>query len=63
MESAGKIRDLQSKFPVKWNREIIVPEQRIKSADQGSVSPDQGRLSGGPICQNGQRDEPLSGLG
>jgi hypothetical protein len=46
MESAGKIRDLQSKFPVKWNREIIVPEQRIKSADQGSVSPDQGRLSG-----------------
>ena len=46
MESAGKIRDLQSKFPVKWNREIIVPEQGIKSADQGSFLPDQGRPSG-----------------
>jgi hypothetical protein len=31
-------RDLQSKFPAKWNREIIVPDQGIKSADQGSFS-------------------------
>jgi len=34
---------IQSKFPAKWNREIIVPTQGIKSADQGSFSPDQGR--------------------
>jgi len=46
IESTSRIRDLRSKFPVKWNREIIVPEQGIKSADQGSFSPDQGRLSG-----------------
>ena len=59
MESAGKIRDLQSKFPVKWNREIIVPEQGIKSADQGTGSGKTERL--GQICQNGQRNEPLSG--
>ena len=46
IECTSGIRDLRSKFPVNWNREIIVPEQGIKSADQGSVSPDQGRLSG-----------------
>src|SRR6516162_8630565 len=63
IESTSRIRDLQSKFPAKWNREIIVPEQGIKSADQGSFSPDQGRPSGsGQICQNGQRNEPLSGV-
>ena len=36
IESTNSIRVLQSKFPAKWNREIIVPEQGIKSADQGS---------------------------
>ena len=46
IESTSRIRDLQSKFPAKWNREIIVPEQGIKSADQGPFLPDQGRPSG-----------------
>src|SRR6516162_3847272 len=63
IESTSRIRDLQSEFPAKWNREIIVPEQGIKSADQGPFLPDQGRPSGsGQICQNGQRNEPLSGV-
>ena len=39
-----------------------MPEQGIKSAHQGPFLPDQGRPSGsGQICQNGQRNEPLSG--
>jgi hypothetical protein len=39
-----------------WNREIIVPEQGIKSLDQGSFSPDQGRPSGsGQSAQDSTR--------
>src|SRR4029077_9223450 len=41
-ESTSRISDLQSKFPTSRNREIIVPEQGIKSAHQGNFAPDQG---------------------
>jgi hypothetical protein len=36
---------LQSEFPTRRNRELIVLWQGIKSAYQGSFAPDQGRLS------------------
>jgi hypothetical protein len=35
-----------SKFPTQRNRELIGPYQGIKSADQGSFLPDQGRALG-----------------
>jgi len=46
IESVIRINALQSEFPTRSNREIIAPEQGIKSADQGSFSSDQGRSSG-----------------
>ena len=61
IESTSRIGDLQSKFPTKWNREIIVPEQGIKSADQGPFLPDQGRPSGSANLP--ERAMDLSGRG
>jgi hypothetical protein len=37
---------LTIKFPMQPNRELIVPYQRIKSAYQGTLPPDQGSSSG-----------------
>jgi hypothetical protein len=49
---------------VKWNREKIVPEQGIKSADQGSVFPDQGRRSGsGQSARTGNGTSLRAGSG
>jgi len=42
IESAMGIKDLQTKFPTQPNKEIISPEQGIKSAHQGSLPSDQG---------------------
>ena len=40
-------QSLTSKFPTRWNRELIGPYQGIKSAYQGSFPPNQGRALGG----------------
>ena len=43
IESTSRISGLHDEFPALRSREIIVPEQGIKSRSSGSFSPDQGR--------------------
>src|SRR6516165_3310121 len=55
IESTSRIRDSQSKFPTKWNREIIVPSRELNPLIREAFRRIREGERFGPICPRPKR--------